>query len=114
MTLVVPSMLAEHRGVRKTLATLATEVWLLSCVRAHVNLQLRESRVALRALPAGVRTLSAVLCHMDPQAYSLHKGLTTFRAYKRFFTSVRAAVVAQLCGGFVGLVTVWTLKRALG
>lgn len=94
MTLVVPSMLSEHRGVRKTLATLATEVRLLSCMRTHVNLQFRESRVALRALAARVRPLPAVLCHMDPQAYRLHKGLTTFRAYKRFFTSVRAAVVA--------------------
>lgn len=47
MALVVPSMFSEHRGVGKTLTTLSTEVWLLSCVRAHVHLQFRQGGVTL-------------------------------------------------------------------
>lgn len=83
-------------------------------MRAHVHLQFRQSGVALRALTARVRTFSTVLRHMDPQAYRLHKGLPTLCAYERFLPSVRAAVVAQLCGCLVGLVTVGTLKGPLG
>lgn len=93
MTLMVSPVLSEHRGVGKTLAALSAEVWLLSSVRAHVHLQFRPGRVALRALAAKVRKLSAVLCHMDPQTYSLHEGLATFCAHKRFLPGVRAAVV---------------------
>lgn len=88
MTLVVPSVFSEHRGVGETLAALSAEVWLFSRVRAHVDLQFRQGGVALRALTAGVRALSAVLRHVDPQAYSLHKGLPTLCAYKRFLPCV--------------------------
>lgn len=94
MALVVPSVFSEHGGVCETLTTLSTEVWLLSSVRAHVHLQFRQSGVALGALTTRVRTLSTMLCHMDPQAYSLHEGLATLCAYERFLPSVRAAMVA--------------------
>lgn len=94
MALVVPPMFSEHRGISKTLTAFTTEVWLLSRVRAHVHLQFRQGGVALRTLTARVRTLSTVLCHMDPQAYSLHEGFTTLHAYKWFLPGVRAAMVA--------------------
>lgn len=114
MALVVPFVFSEHGGVCKTFTTLSTEVWLFSGVRTHVHLQFRQGWVALRALTARVRAFSTVLCHMDPQAYSLHEGLSTLYAYKRFLPSVRAAVVSELCGCFVGFMTVWTRKGALG
>lgn len=114
MTLVVPSVLPEHGGISKTLPALCTEIWLFSCVRAHVHLQFGQGGIALRALRARVRTLPAVLCHMDPQAYSLHEGLPTVSAYERFLPRVRAAVVAELRGRLVSLVAVGTLKGALG
>lgn len=113
MALVVSSVFTENRWVGKTFAALSTEVWLLPSVRAHVHLQFRQGWVALRALRARVRTLSTVLCHMDPQAYSLHEGLTTLLAHKRFLSGMRAAMVAQLCGRLVSLVTVGTLKGPL-
>lgn len=114
MALVVPPVFSEHGGVGKTLTTLSTEIWLLSSVRAHVHLQFRQGGVALGALTTRIRTLSTMLCHMDPQTYSLHEGLATLCAYERFLPSVRAAMVAQLCGRLVSLVTVRTLKGALG
>lgn len=94
VALVVPSVFSKHRRICETLTALGTEVWLFSCVRAHVHLQFRQGGVALRALTARERTLSTVLCHMDPQAYSLHKGITTLCAYEWFLPSVRAAMVA--------------------
>lgn len=114
MALVVPPVFSEHRWIGEALTALGTEVWLFSRVGAHVDLQLRQGGVAFGALAARVRTLSTVLCHMDPQAYSLHEGLTTLRAYEWFLPGVRAAVVAQLCGCLVGLVAVGTLKGPLG
>lgn len=114
VALVVPPVFSEHRGVGKALTALGTEVRLLPRVGAHVHLQFRQGGVAFGALPAGVRTLSAVLGHVDPQAYSLHEGLTAFCAYEGFLPGVRPAVVAQLRGRLVSLVTVGTLKRALG
>lgn len=88
MALMVPSVFSEHRGIGKTLTALCTEVWFFSRVRPHVHLQFRQGGVALRALAATVRTLTTVLRHMDPQAYSLHEGFTTLRAYERFLPSV--------------------------
>lgn len=94
MALVVPPVLPKHRGVGKALTALSTEVWLLSCVRSHVHLEFRQGRVAFGALRTGVRALSTVLRHMDPEAYGLHEGLPTLCAYERLLPSVRAAVVA--------------------
>lgn len=114
MALMVPSVFPEHRGICETLPTLGTKVGLLSSVRTHVHLQFGQRWVAFGALTARVRTLPTVLCHMDPQAYSLHEGFTTLCAYKGFLPSVRAAMVAQLCWRLVRFVTVGTLEGALG
>lgn len=114
MSLMVSPVFPEHRGVRKALTTFSAEVRLLPSVRSHVHFKLRQGGVAFRALTARIRTFTTVLCHVNLQTYRLHKGLPTLCAYKGFLPSVRAAMVAQLCGRLVSLVTVWTLKGTLG
>lgn len=113
VALVVPSVFPKHRRIRKTLTALGTEVWLFSRVRARVHLQLGQGGVALGALAAGERALSTVLRHVDPQADGLHEGLSALRAYEGFLPGVGAAVVAELRGCLVSLVTVGTLEGPL-
>lgn len=114
VSLVVAPVLPIHGGVGKTLAALRTEVGLLPRVGAQMHLQLGESRVALGAVGAGEGALSAVLSHVNPQAYGLHEGLAALSADERLLARVGAAVVAQLCLGLVGLVALWALEGALG
>lgn len=115
VALVIAPVFAVHRRVSKTLATFCTEIRLLSCVGALVNFQLGQRRIALRAVRTRMRPLATVLCHVNAQADGLHKCLATFSTNKGFFSSVGAAVIAQLGVGLVCFMALraleWTLSR---